>query len=309
MRFRGYSSFRDEILQKFEKAECDDSQPLVQVLSRKLALCDYELLLISPNITDLDRYLIQVSNISSQTIIDLHKAWKYIRGEGLTDLVGQKNAYAVIDRIGGVITSNSEIVISPLLRRFKDDPTGKFFFLLLTGNEAAGLPLYDLFCLCNLWQLEHGCIPIHAAGVIHRQKLFLFGGVSGAGKSTISALSEKRGDRVLDEDILSLRELPDKQYSANAWGYSTESNNLPIFSIFKIAQDKHNNIIPLSPLQITQFLMDQIYQVTGNNIFSDYMLKLVFSRVADIARHVPGYELHFRNSPDFWDLIDEQLLA
>ncbi len=276
---------------------------------RKLALCDYELLLILPNITDLDRSLIQVSNISAQTIIDLQSAWNIVRGVGLADSVLQKKAYSIIDKIGGVITLNSEVVISPLLRRFQDDPTGKLFFLLLTGNEPEGLPLYDLFALCNLWQLEQDCIPIHAAGVIHHQKLFIFGGVSGAGKSTISTLSEKRGDKVLDDDVLSLRLLADNQYGANAWGYSTESSNLPIFVIFKIVQDKNDRLILLSPLHITRFLMDQIYQVNESNIFSDNMLRSVFTCVADIARHVPGYELHFRNSPDFWDLIDEQLLA
>jgi len=28
--------------------------------------------------------------------------------------------------------------------------------------------------------------------------------------------------------------------------------------------------------------------------------------IGDLARTIPGYELHFRKSPDFWKLIDAE---
>jgi hypothetical protein len=41
----------------------------------------------------------------------------------------------------------------------------------------------------------------------------------------------------------------------------------------------------------------------------NYMMNKLFKQIAAIARHLPGYELHFQKSPDFWELIDEQVRA
>jgi hypothetical protein len=32
----------------------------------------------------------------------------------------------------------------------------------------------------------------------------------------------------------------------------------------------------------------------------------VFTRIADLARSVPGYQLLFRRSPEFWKLIEAE---
>jgi hypothetical protein len=302
--FVGYSASVNQALQKFDEAACDAARPYLNLIRNKLAICDYELLLVPCNSSNPD-HLIENSHIK-KNIIDLHNAWAIIRGEGLTDMAAQEKAWAIIDEIGGVVTLLEKMVISPNLRRFQNDPTGRFFFVLLTGKEPEGLPIYELNMLCNLWQLEHGFIPIHAAGVIHRGRLFLFGGVSGAGKSTISSLSAEIGDKVLDEDQLSLYSLADERYSASAWGYSIETCNFPLSAIFKIVHSKSDLLIPLKSTQVAQFLMRQILQVTENNLLSDDMLTSCFKQVSGIARSIPGYELHFRKSPAFWKLIDER---
>ncbi len=32
----------------------------------------------------------------------------------------------------------------------------------------------------------------------------------------------------------------------------------------------------------------------------------IFERAAKLARNIPGYTLHFRKNPDFWNIIDER---
>lgn len=300
----GYIKSVNEAIQKFDKRAFEAERPFVALLKNKLALCDYELLLVPGNIPSFDDLITDPS--VKQEIIKLHNAWAIIRREGLTNMDAQKKAWSIIDEIGGVITLQEKMVISPNLRRFQDDPTGKRFFVLLTGYEPEGLPPYELNALCNLWQLEHGFIPIHAAGVIHRGRLFLFGGISGAGKSTIARISADLGDKVLDEDQLLLHSLADGREVADAWGYSLEACNMPLGAIFKLVKNKNNVMIPLKSSQVAQFLMEQIIQVTNNNLLSDDMLKNLFKRVSSITRKIPGFELHFQKEPYFWKLIDER---
>ena len=145
---------------------------------------------------------------------------------------------------------------------------------------------------------------MHAAGVIHKKKLLLFAGRSGAGKSTISKLLVKTEDKILDEDQVLIRPLSDKTYSADAWGYSLKKNSAPICGIFKLIQARQDSILPLTQAQTARLIFEQVNQAAANMIPID-LYKTIFERSADIARKVPSFELHFRKSPDFWKLIDE----
>ena len=47
----------------------------------------------------------------------------------------------------------------------------------------------------------------------------------------------------------------------------------------------------------------------GSHVLVDDVLKSAFSISTAMAREIPGYELHFRKSPHFWNLIDEQFTS
>ena len=64
----------------------------------------------------------------------------------------------------------------------------------------------------------------------------------------------------------------------------------------------------MKPLNFTQLLFARHNDILGNQ-FSDDLMKHSFEFIAGLARKVPGYELHFRKSPDFWKLIDGQIIG
>jgi len=72
-------------------------------------------------------------------------------------------------------------------------------------------------------------------------------------------------------------------------------------------KDEYDALNPLQPEQVARALFKEFYQETPHiRKFSDEFIKLGFQICCDIARKIPGYELHFRKSHDFWKLIDEQ---
>ena len=305
MKLLSYSPPTDKALARFDEATTSKTQIMLALLREKLKLCDYEILLISY----LKLHLDELDNgwNDPKKLISLNNAWRDILGKGLTNSAIQKKAWSVIDEIGEPLSPNYQKNDTPFIRRFREDPTGKHFFILLTGNEPEGLPVYDLNFLCNLWQLEHGFTSIHSASIIHKGKLFLFCGSSGAGKSTIAEISAKRNDTVLDEDLVIIPRLPTKDFSARAWGYSLDISTAPLCAIFKIVQADEERLIPLKQPQTAHFLVERSIEVLGNPLH-DRMMDKLFKQIAAIARCVPGYELHFRKRPDFWKLIDEQIL-
>jgi hypothetical protein len=288
---------------KFFQISFNKEYSIISSILEKISACDYTVIIVSD---DSSSFTINPHDKWINEITRLHEAWMIIRDEGMTNFEVQRKAWMIIDEIGGKVTSNENMVISPNLRRLQVDPSGKTFFVLLTGNEPDGLPIYEMSNLCNLWQLENRNIPIHASGIVHLGGLFLFGGISGAGKSTISRLSSALGDTIVDDDQLLLHFLGKGTYYASAWGSSLTVFDAPVRAIFHIIQDNNNLLTPLRSSEEALFLMEQVFQVTGKNLLSYNMLKKVFNLVSSIARSIPGYELHFTKTPDFWKLIDAE---
>lgn len=185
--------------------------------------------------------------------------------------------------------------------------TQEKFVVLVSGEPEHGVPLVALQVISNIWQLDQGNIPIHSAGIIHKKGLYLFSGPSGAGKSTLSILSMEIGDRILDEDQLIIHEnVSFSGYSANAWGRSSEQSSLGIKGFFWLIKSDADKIIPLSSRCMSRFIWEQSLQMLGGIIPTAARLPL-FIRISEFARSIPGYELHFRKSPDFWKLIDAEI--
>jgi hypothetical protein len=293
----------EQALDKFNKSIISGSNIRAILLCNKLILCDFKILFITGDLSIFERYNLCRDDI--QKLTDLSSAWKIVLSSGVEEIEKHKQAWSIIDQIGERSPGHLRPA-SPRLRRFRNSAGSNIYIVLIAGDEPEILPLFELNNLCNNWQLEHGLIPIHSAGVVHRGKLLLFAGPSGAGKSTVSNLSADQGDRVLDEDQLLLNPYEDRSWQAQAWGYSLQTSAAPLTAVFKLVQDTEDRLIPLSSLQTAHFLMDRVLDVMGLAL-EKKSLEQIFHRIAGLSRHIPGYELHFRKSADFWGLIDDEL--
>lgn len=302
MDFISYSPKADLAYSNFKKT-CSVKTSLGEKnLIEKMNSCKTRIHLITQDIHPLKNF--PKTKNQKKCLFQLFNAWNLVCQSG-EDIPLQIQNWKIIDSFGNPIPNSAGKISSPILRKFNVPEFQDDFFILLTGKEIAGLPLFELEFLCSYYQVQKGFLPIHAAGLIHKNFLFVFSGKSGTGKSTISLLSITNGDKLLDEDQLVLYEKNKNIFSANAWGYSTDSCEFPIRSIFHIHKSNNNNLISLSKPATTKLLIDALSQVIGKQS-EGTTLRSAISFASRFARQVPGYELHFRKSPDFWKLIDAE---
>ncbi len=164
--------------------------------------------------------------------------------------------------------------------------------------------------ISTLLHVKQGGLCLHSAAVSRNGKGFLFLGESGAGKRTATKMSESVGCLALGDDLNFILQASNEGYQiAMAWPYLEGDAALrpPLLGVFKLVQDKRDYLVRLSSSQAATELFYVFKNQTSytprlpNNTFA-----LGFHTICDIARHIPIYELHFRKSPDFWKLIDEQ---
>lgn len=302
MILKKFSSLASQCLEKFENKNSVDSNTFISLLQKKMALCDYIVLLIANDqiVEDAAK-----KEYNFQYLMTLTSAWRGIGG--INDTVAQKKCLDIIDQIGEIVLKNpTSGGYSLRLREFREKRGDRDrFFLLLSSQDPYGLPTFELLFLCNFWQVEHGFLPIHTAGIIHKGKLFLFSGPSGIGKSTIASISEENGDQVVDEDQVLIHLSEAGGYTADGWGYNVVSCQTPLRAIFRLVQNTEDRLIPLKQYQVARLLLERYNDVLGD-AEAVGLLRRSFCLLSGVARQIPGYELHFRKSPDFWKLIDEQ---
>jgi hypothetical protein len=153
------------------------------------------------------------------------------------------------------------------------------------------------------WHIERGRGLLHAAGIIHKGQAYLFAGASGAGKSTVSALSRDCGHQIIHDDHLVVY-----QEEKGPWLVSNtlhSFHDIPIKAVLFLVQDTVDRLIPLKSTTTALRLLDGLRE-HGHYVLFKEALRKAFATMAEMARNVPGFELHFRKSPDFWNRIDEQ---
>jgi hypothetical protein len=82
--------------------------------------------------------------------------------------------------------------------------------------------------------------------------------------------------------------------------------DVPIRAVFKLHKSDHNDLIQLSQVEFAQFLIDQSQLAFIYN-YSEQMYKPVFQFISQMARCIPGYQLHFQKKPEFWQLVKGEL--
>lgn len=172
--------------------------------------------------------------------------------------------------------------------------------------------LYALL-LANRRHIEHGGLCLHSAAVAQGNSGFLFLGQSEAGKTTVAQLGVELGHAPLGDDLNFIIRDGKGGYLLAAGpsmvgspiGYNT-AQRPSLVGIFNLVQDSRDYLSPVSPQQMAHDLFHALLQTPKTRHLSEKIVGLAFQTCCDIARRIPGYELHFRKSPDFWKLVDEQ---
>jgi len=150
---------------------------------------------------------------------------------------------------------------------------------------------------------RQGGFLVHAASAIRGGKAFLFSGVSGAGKTTISRLAPPDATLLTDEISYVRRE--GNRYIAFGTPFAGElarvgeNCSAPLSALFLLEKGSQNRIEPVGPSEALRRLLRNIL------FFADdpELVKLVFQSACEFASLVPIHRLVFVPDQRVWDII------
>ena len=155
----------------------------------------------------------------------------------------------------------------------------------------------------TLIQATHGGFLLHGASTIRNGRAFLFSGVSGAGKTTISRLAP--ADAILLTDEISYIRRDECGYTgcgtpfAGELARPGENAMAPIEHLFFLAKGPQNRIDPIPPADALRMLLRNIL------FFADDadLIKMVFRSAMEFLGRIPVSRLTFYPDQGVWDLI------
>jgi len=150
---------------------------------------------------------------------------------------------------------------------------------------------------------RQGGFLLHSASAIRNGKAFLFAGVSGAGKTTISRLAP--ADTTLLTDEISYIRTAGEGYVAFGTPFTGELAKLgenasaPLAALYLLAQGLENRIEPVA-------VADAGRELLANVLFfaeDPEMVYGVFETACDFVHRVPVYRLTFVPDARVWEMI------
>jgi hypothetical protein len=171
---------------------------------------------------------------------------------------------------------------------------------------------YSIDCVLRivhtLLLARQGGFLLHSASAIRNGKAFLFAGVSGAGKTTISRLAPADATLLTDE-ISYVRRV---DVSKNREGYVAfgtpftgelaklgENTSAPVAALYLLAQGPENRIDPVAA-------SDALRELLANTLFfaeDQEMVHWAFQAACDFVHRVPVYRLTFVPDARVWEMI------
>lgn len=144
---------------------------------------------------------------------------------------------------------------------------------------------------------------LHAASAIRNGKAFLFAGVSGAGKTTISRLAPPDATLLTDE-ISYVRKLDGRHVAfgtpfTGELATPGENTSAPIAALYLLAKGPENRIDPVPAADAgREFLNNVLFFAEDPE-----MVYPVFEAACDFVNRVPVYRLTFVPDGRVWELI------
>jgi hypothetical protein len=157
--------------------------------------------------------------------------------------------------------------------------------------------------LHSLLLATHGGLLLHAAGAVRNRRAFLFTGVSGAGKTTISRLAPPDVTLLTDE-ISYIRREVDAYFAfgtpfAGELGVPGENVRAPLAAIYLLAQGPANRIDPVSKADAARALLEGVLFFAHDSA----LVAQVFDSVCALVERVPVHRLTFVPDSRVWEAI------
>jgi hypothetical protein len=150
---------------------------------------------------------------------------------------------------------------------------------------------------------SRGGFLLHAASAIRGNHAFLFAGVSGAGKTTISRLAPH--DATLLTDEISYVRYNDGRFEACGTPFAGElarvGENLsaPLKTLFFLQQAPENRIEPVNPADAVRLLLRNVLFFAEDA----ELVRLLFATACKFAQEVPVRRLCFVPDQRVWEMI------
>jgi hypothetical protein len=150
---------------------------------------------------------------------------------------------------------------------------------------------------------KQGGFLLHSASAIRNGKAFLFAGVSGAGKTTISRLAPADATLLTDE-ISYVRKLGE-DYVAFGTPFTGElaklgeNTSAPVAALYLLAQGPENRIEPVAAADAgRELLANMLFFAEDREV-----VHLAFEAACDFVYRVPVYRLTFMPDAHVWEMI------
>ena len=150
---------------------------------------------------------------------------------------------------------------------------------------------------------RQGGFLLHSASAIRNGKAFLFAGVSGAGKTTISRLAP--ADVTLLTDEISYVRKQHGGYVAHGTPFTGElaklgeNTSAPVAALYLLAQGPENRMDAVA-------VADAARELLANTLFfanDQQLVQQVFQAACDFVDRVPVYRLTFTPDARIWEMI------
>jgi hypothetical protein len=175
------------------------------------------------------------------------------------------------------------------------------------GTISQSANPYSIDCVLrivhSLTLAREGGFLLHSASAIRNGKAFLFSGVSGAGKTTISRLAP--GDATLLTDEISYVRREDNGFVAcgtpfaGEMGRPGENCSAPLAALFFLAKGRENRIETIAPGDAARMLMRNILFFANDA----ELVKQVFRAAFEFVERVPVRRLTFFPNKRVWEQI------
>ena len=148
-----------------------------------------------------------------------------------------------------------------------------------------------------------GGLLVHAASAVRHGDAYLFAGVSGAGKTTITRLAPP--DATLLTDEISYLRREGSGYVAYGTPFAGELGEpgrnvrAPLAGLFLLEHGAENRVVPVEKAEAVRGLMRHVLFFARD----ETLVKMVFQTVCDFVKNVPVRRLIFTPDQRVWELV------